>query len=142
MIQEKVRLGQTLILPRKWRETIHAADGDELTALYHEDGILIVKDPDQVEQSLQAFAGSSPSSYNQALARISELAAEYETSPLMQWASEYTGPDEPMSPDLEALYLEAHRETFKSHLPPLQEGTIIELPEEFIEYLKSKSYDE
>ena len=53
MIQEKVRLGHTLILPRKWRETIRAADGDELTVLYHEDGILIVKDPDQVKKSLR-----------------------------------------------------------------------------------------
>jgi bifunctional DNA-binding transcriptional regulator/antitoxin component of YhaV-PrlF toxin-antitoxin module len=140
MIQEKVRLGHTLILPRKWRETIRAADGDELTVLYHEDGILIVKDPDQVKKSLQAFAESSPSSYDQAVARIHELAAEYETSPLMQLASQYTGPDE-MSPELEMLYLEAEQETLQSHLPPLQEGTIVELPEEFIEYLKSKGYD-
>jgi bifunctional DNA-binding transcriptional regulator/antitoxin component of YhaV-PrlF toxin-antitoxin module len=140
MIQERVRLGQTLILPRKWRETIRAADGDELTALYYEDGILIVKDPDSVEQSLQAFAESSTSSYERALAHIHELAAEYETSPLMQLASQYTGPGE-MSPELEALYLEAEQETLQSHLPPLQEGTIIELPEEFLEYLKSKGYD-
>ncbi len=141
MIQEKVRLGQTLILPRQWRETIRVAEDDEVTALYHEDGILIVKDPEVVEQSLQAFAESSRSSYERALAHIRELAAEYETSPLMQLASQYSGPDE-MSPELEALYLEAHQETFESHLPPLQEGTIIELPEEFLEYLKSKTYDE
>lgn len=140
MIQERVRLGQTLILPRKWRETIRAADGDELTALYHEDGILIVKDPDAIEQSLQAFTESPASSYERALAHIRELAAEYETSPLMQLASQYTGPDE-MSPELEALYLEAEQETLQSHLPPLREGTIIELPEEFLEYLKSKGYD-
>lgn len=140
MIQERVRLGQTLILPRKWRETIRAADGDELTVLYHEDGILIVKDPDAVEQSLQAFAESSTSVYERALAHIGELAAEYETSPLMQLAAQYTGPDE-MSPELEALYLEAEQETLQSHLPPLQEGTIVELPEELLEYLKSKGYD-
>ena len=142
MIQEKVRLGQTLILPRKWRETIHAADGDELTALYHEDGILIVKDAERLEESLQAFSESAPSTLDQALTRIRELSAEYETSPLMQWAAEYTGPDEPMSPELEALYLEAEQEILQSHLPPLQEGTIIELSEEFVEYLKSKTYDE
>lgn len=141
MIREQVRLGQTLILPRTWRDTIRAADGDELTALLHEDGILIVKDPDAVEQSLQAFTESSASSYERALAHIRELAAEYETSALVQWAAQYTGPDE-MSPELEALYLEAHQETFESHLPPLQEGTVIELPEEFLEYLKSKTYDE
>ncbi len=141
MIQERVRLGQTLILPRQWRDTIHVADGDELTALLHEDGILIVKDSDAVEQSLQAFTEStSKSSYDRALAHIRELAAEYETSPLMQWAAQYTGPDE-MTPELEALYLEAEQETFQSHLPPLQEGTIIELPEEFLEYLKAKGYD-
>ena len=140
MIQERVRLGQTLILPREWREMIRVADGDELTALLHEDGILIVKDPDAVEQSLQAFTETSKSSYDRALAHIRELAADYETSPLMQWAAQYTGPDE-MSPELEALYLEAEQETLQSHLPPLQEGTIIELPEEFLEYLKSKGYD-
>jgi len=79
----------------------------------------------------------SSDTLNEYKARIAEMAAEYETCALVQLAAEYDGPDEPMSPELEALYLEAERETLRSHLPPLREGTIVELPAEFVEQYRA-----
>ena len=142
MIQEKVRLGETLMLPFRWQETLHAADGDELTVLYHEDGILILKDLVNLYESLRAFFEMVSPSRDEYEARVAEMAAEYETCGLVQLAAEYEGPDEPMSPELEAHYLEAEREIHESHLPPLREGTTVELPPEFAkEYSKRKSHE-
>jgi hypothetical protein len=139
MIQERIRLGETLTLPNQWQETLRAADGDELTVLYHENGILIVKDLTSLEKSLKAFFEMVSPSLDEYTARIAEMAAEYQVSPLVKLAAEYEGPDEPMSPDLEALYLEAEQEIYESHLPPLREGTIVELPPEFVEQFGPKS---
>lgn len=136
MIQERVRLGQTLTLPRRWQEVLRAADGDEVTVLYHENGILIVKDLDHLVESLHAFSEVHPSAQEDYMVRVAELAAEYETSPLVQWAAEYDEPVEPMSPELEALYLEAEQEQLEAHLPPLRTGTSVELPPEFKEHFK------
>ncbi len=141
MTQEKVLLGETLTLPFRCQETLHAADGDELTVLYHEDGILILKDLGNLHESLSAFYEMVSPSRDEYEARIAEMAAEYETCGLVQLAAEYEGSDEPMSPELEALYLEAEREIYESHLPPLREGTIVELPPEFVEQFKRGSHE-
>jgi hypothetical protein len=135
MIQEKIRLGKTLTLPPNWQKTLRAADGDELVVLYHENGVLILKDLGDLHEFLQAFLEApSFSRDDEYMARVAEMAAEYETCALVQLAAEYDGPGEqPMPPELEALYLEAMQETFQSHLPPLCEGTIVELPPEFVE---------
>lgn len=139
MIQERIRLGKTLTLPHRWQDALGAAEGDELTVFYDEDGILIIKDLARLGESLQAFVEMVPSSRDEYMARVAEMAAEYETSPLVEWAAEYTGPEEPMSPDLEALYLEAKREIHESHLPPLHEGTTVELPPEFVPRFETES---
>jgi len=118
MIQEKVRLGKSLALPQRWREAIHAADGDELTVLCHDDAILIVKDIARLDESLRVFSKLPTPSRDDYAARIAELAAEYETCGLVQLAAEYDGPGEPMSPELEALYLEAKQEIYQSQRFP------------------------
>jgi hypothetical protein len=125
MIQEKIRLGKTLILPPRWQRAIRVADGDELIVLYHEDGVLILKDLDNLHESLKVFLERLSFSADEYEARIAEMAAEYETLPLVQWAAEYNGPDKAMSPDLEALYLEAEQELHGSQLPPLSEGMTV-----------------
>lgn len=137
MVQEKIRLGKTLTLPPRWQKALRAADGDELIVIYHENGVLILKDLGDLHEFLQAFLETLSSPQDEYTARVAEMAAKYETSPLVQLAAEYDGPGEqPMSPELEALYLEAEQEIHKSHLPPLSEGMIIELPQEFVELSK------
>lgn len=131
MVQEKVRLGETLRLPDRVQETFRAAEGDELIMFYHENGILILKDLGNLPESLGAFVEIVPSTHEDYRARIAEMAAQYETSALAQLAAAYEGSDELMLPDLEALYLEAEQEIHKSHLPPLREGMTIDLPPGF-----------
>ncbi len=140
MIQEKVRLGEALTLPPQWQDTLHTADGDELTVLYQEDGILIIKDLGNVDELLRALFDmvSRTRDRDEYRARIAEMAAEYELSGLVQLAAEYEGPDEPMSPELEALYLEAEREVHESHLPPLCDGMTVELLPKFVEQSQRK----
>lgn len=131
MVQEKVRLGETLTLPNQVQKTLHAAAGDELTVLYHENGILIVKDLGDLAESLTAFVEMASQTREDYSARIAEMAAEYENSALAQLAVEYEGTDQPMSADLESLYLEAEREVHESHLAPLREGMTVDLPPAF-----------
>lgn len=131
MVKEKVRLGETLTLPNQVQEALHATVGDELTVLYHENGILIIKDLDDLPESLTAFIEMTSLTGEDYRVRIAEMAAEYETSALAQLAAEYERPDRPMSADLESLYLEAEREVHESHLPPLHEGMTVDLPSAF-----------
>ncbi len=133
MIQEKIQLGKTLTLPPRWQKALCAADGDELVVLYHENGVLILKDLDNLSESLKVFLERLSISQDEYKTRVAEMEAGYEASPLAQWAAEYEGLDEAMSPDLQALYLEAEQEIYESHLPPLSEKTMVELPPEFPE---------
>ena len=130
MIQERIRLGVALKLPGNWLNTIGADDDDELTAVYDETGILIVTDPAKIRQSLSSFSSSS-TRHEAYMASVAEQAAFYETSPIAQWRTEYTGAKGRMSSELEALYLEGEREIMASHLSPLQSDTEIEIEHGF-----------
>lgn len=139
MFKERIRLGETLTLPSRWQESLHATDGDELTVLCRDDSIVIVKDMTCLDESFRAFLEQVSSPQDEYMARVARLAAEYDTCAMAQLAAEYDGPRGPMSPELEALYLEAEREVHESHLPPLREGMIVEFPPEFVEQFRKKS---